>query len=110
MIFYSTRSKDNQATAMEAVLKGIAPDGGLYTPVDFEAMHVDISDLLNKSAVGISSEVIGKILGDFSEDEMRALVETAYAGKFQTEDLTPRGAVRAAPVDHRGPGQAGRSG
>ena len=89
MIFYSTRSRENTATAMEAVHKGIAPDGGLYTPVDFEAMHVDICDLLSKSAVEISAEVIGKILGDFSEDEMCALVEASYAGKFQTEDLTP---------------------
>lgn len=89
MDFYSTRSRDNVASATQAVLKGIAPDGGLYTPVDFEAMQVDLSRLLSMSAVEISAEVIGRILGGFSPDEMRALVEAAYADKFETADLTP---------------------
>ena len=89
MVFYSTRSKDIQANSAEAVLKGIAPDGGLYTPLDFESMRIDLSSLLGKSAVEISAEVIGKILDDFTPAEMRALIEAAYAGKFETEDLTP---------------------
>ena len=38
MKFYSTRSREHQAASMEAVLKGIAPDGGLYTPLDFDSM------------------------------------------------------------------------
>ncbi len=89
MVFYSTRSREHTAAAAEAVLKGIAPDGGLYTPLSFETMQVDISALLSMSAVDISAEVIGKILGDFSQEEMRALIEAAYAGKFETDDLTP---------------------
>ena len=89
MVFYSTRSKDIQAASAEAVLKGIAPDGGLYTPLDFGKMRVDVSALLGKSAVEISAIVIGKILDDFTPAEMRALIEAAYAGKFETDDLTP---------------------
>ncbi len=89
MVFYSTRSKAHTADSTEAVLKGIAPDGGLYTPVDFEQMRVDIGALLNMSAVEISAEVIGKILSDFTPEQMRALIEAAYDGKFETEDLTP---------------------
>ena len=89
MIFYSTRSREYTATAMEAVLKGIAPDGGLYTPIGFEQMHVDLARLLNMSAVEISAEVIGKLLGDFTQEEMLSLIRSAYAGKFETEDLTP---------------------
>ena len=89
MLFHSTRSREHTATATEAVLKGIAPDGGLYTPIDFETMQMDLSNLLSMSAVEISAEVIGKILGDFSPEEMRSLIDAAYAGKFETEDLTP---------------------
>ena len=70
-------------------MKGIAPDGGLYTPVDFDQMQVDVGSLLNMSAVEISAEVIGRILDDFTPEEMRALIEAAYDGKFETEDLTP---------------------
>ena len=89
MVFYSTRSKDIKAASAEAVLKGIAPDGGLYTPLDFDAMRVDVGELLGKPAVEISAIVIGRILNDFTPEEMRALIEAAYAGKFETEDLTP---------------------
>ena len=89
MKFYSTRSNAHFASGTEAVLKGIAPDGGLYTPVDFQQMQVDVGNLLNKSAVELSTEIIGKILDDFSEEEMKGLIEAAYAGKFETEDLTP---------------------
>ena len=89
MKFYSTRSREHQAASMEAVLKGIAPDGGLYTPLDFDSMQVDLGDLLGRNAVEISTLVIGKILDDFAPEEMRALIEAAYDGKFETEDLTP---------------------
>ncbi|MBR1559611.1 MAG: threonine synthase [Clostridia bacterium] len=89
MVFYSTRSKEIQAKSAEAVLKGIAPDGGLYTPLDFDAMRVDLGELLGKTAVELSATVIGKILNDFSPEEMRALIEASYAGKFETDDLTP---------------------
>ena len=89
MILYSTRSREHTASSFEAVLKGIAPDGGLYTPLNFERMQVNVADLLSMSAVQISAEVIGKILDDFTPDEMRALIEASYAGKFETADLTP---------------------
>ena len=89
MVFYSTRSKEIQAASAEAVLKGIAPDGGLYTPLDFDSMQVDVSRLLGKSAVEISAEVIGRILSDFTPEEMGALIRAAYDGKFETDDLTP---------------------
>ena len=52
-------------------------------------MHIDVAELLNKSAVEISAQVIGKILNDFTPEEMRALVEAAYENKFETADLTP---------------------
>ena len=89
MIFHSTRSKEYTANATEAVLQGIAPDGGLYTPVDFAQMQVDVGALLNMSAVEISAEVIGKILNDFTPGEMRALIDAAYEGKFETDEMTP---------------------
>ena len=89
MIFYSTRSKQYTATSCEAVLKGIAPDGGLYTPMDFNRMQIDVGSLLSKNALEISAEVIGRILNDFSAGEMSALIQAAYEGKFTASDLTP---------------------
>ena len=89
MILYSTRSSLYTASSTQAVLKGIAPDGGLYTPISLSELKVDVGSLLNMSAVEISAEVVGKLLDDYSREEMRALMEAAYAGKFETDDLTP---------------------
>jgi len=89
MILYSTRSSRHTASSTQAVLKGIAPDGGLYTPISFADLKVDVGSLLNMSAVEISAEVIGRLLDDFTRDQMRSLIEAAYAGKFETPDLTP---------------------
>lgn len=89
MKYYSTRSQKITANAPEAILKGIAPDGGLYTPMDFSEMQIDLKSVLQMSAVEISAETVGRLLPDFAPEEMRALIEAAYAGKFETEDLTP---------------------
>ena len=89
MVFYSTRSREHTASSAQAVLKGIAPDGGLYTPLSFEEMQVDVGALLSMDAVDISAEIIGKLLNDFTSEEMKALIDAAYEGKFETRDLTP---------------------
>ena len=89
MTLYSTRSSRHTASSTQAVLKGIAPDGGLYTPISFADLKVDVGSLLNMSTVEISAEVVGRLLDDFTREEMRALIEAAYAGKFETPDLTP---------------------
>ncbi len=87
--YFSTRSESVTASAPEAILRGIAPDGGLYTPLDFSGMQLRPAALLDKTAIEIAAEVIGKLLPDFGADEMRALVASAYAGKFETDELTP---------------------
>jgi threonine synthase len=81
MILYSTRSNRHTASSTQAVLKGIAPDGGLYTPISLSELKVDVGSLLNMSAVEISAEVVGKLLDDYSREEMRALMEAAYANE-----------------------------
>lgn len=85
----STRSENHIATAPEAVLAGIAPDGGLYVPDDFSEIRLNPAETLTMSAVDISSAVVGRLLPGFGESEMHALIESAYKNKFETDDLTP---------------------
>ena len=89
MKYYSTRSGSTAATGPEAILRGIAPDGGLYTPLDFSGMQIRPADLLDMSAIEISATVVGKLFPDFAPDEMNRLIERAYRGKFETDELTP---------------------
>ena len=61
MKYFSTRNEKITASGPEAILKGIAPDGGLYTPMDFSQMQIRLQDVLEMSAMEISAAVIGKI-------------------------------------------------
>ncbi|MCR4577451.1 MAG: threonine synthase [Clostridiales bacterium] len=89
MVFYSTRSEKLTADSARAVLTGLAPDGGLYTPLDFGSMQVDIGRLLTLEPAELFAEVTAKILPDFGENEIKRLVPEAYAGKFAADDITP---------------------
>lgn len=85
MEYQSTRDKNLRASACEAVLRGLAPDGGLYVvrpPVD-----LDLHSLLRLDTLGMAERILSALLPDF--DHMGELVRRAYAGKFETEDLTP---------------------
>ena len=90
MKFYrSTRSLAETATASEAIFRGIAPDGGRYTPTSFADMQVSMDEFLGRPALEIARLTLGRLLGEFSAEEIRGVVEKGYEGKFETEDLVP---------------------
>lgn len=86
MMYHSTRSKFDSVPATVAVLRGIAPDGGLYMP---EALDIAFQweSLMGLPAQKMAARILGALLPDF--ENMEALVDHAYRGKFETEELTP---------------------
>ena len=85
MLYHSTRSLCAPVSGAEAVVKGLAPDGGLYVP---EAIpEFDWQSCLALSAQEQAQAILTAFLGDIPH--MDALVRRAYTGKFETEDLTP---------------------
>ncbi len=89
MRYQSTRNHSHTATASEGILRGIAPDGGLYMLPDPGSRPFPMDNLPGMTALDISAAVLSLLLPDFSEAEIRAIVEESYRGKFETEDLTP---------------------
>ena len=85
MKYQSTRNRALTASPAEAVLAGIAPDGGLFMP---EAIpSVDWQALLQEDTLTMSARILSALLPDYPD--MDALVHRGYAGKFETEELTP---------------------
>ncbi len=85
MKYQSTRNRALTASPAAAVLRGIAPDGGLYMP---EAIPVlDWQSLLKEDTLTLSARILSALLPDY--EDMDALVRRGYAGKFETEELTP---------------------
>ena len=85
MRYHSTRSPHFTADSAQALLEGLAPDGGLYMPQaipEFDWQHC-----LRGTSQQMSAAILSALLPDIPQ--MDALVRRAYTGKFETEDLTP---------------------
>ena len=85
MDYISTRGQSPAVDSAQAVLSGLAPDGGLYMPRAIPAF--DWQNCLTLSAQQMSAAILSALLPDIPN--MEALVKRAYTGKFETEDLTP---------------------
>ena len=89
MQYQSTRDSRHTASAAQAILQGIAPDGGLYMLSDPGALSFPMAELVHMSAMEISERVLGLLLPGFTREELHANVTAAYTHKFETEDLVP---------------------
>ena len=85
MIYHSTRDKNLQMDSAQAVLEGLAPDGGLMVPQALPAF--DWEDCLQGDTLSMAKKILSALLPDV--ENMDTLVENAYRGKFSKEDLTP---------------------
>lgn len=88
MRYLSTRNKDISRLPHEAVIHGLAPDGGLYVP-DRLNVHFDVYDFLGKDYQGIAEDVLSAFLDDYPKETIRACVRNAYDEKFDTEEIVP---------------------
>ena len=89
MNYQSTRNAALAASSAEAILNGLAPDGGLYAMPALSGLDFDWQRCLTLSTQGMATEILCALLPDFTHAEMEQLVHAAYTGKFETEDLTP---------------------
>lgn len=87
--YESTRNPKLKATASEAVLKGIAGDGGLYVMRDLEHKSISVGNLRGKSYAEMAEAVLRLMLDDFPEDKIKECVCKAYTNKFSTDEITP---------------------
>ena len=85
MIYHSTRGNAYRVDSAQAVLEGLAPDGGLYMPEALPAF--DWQKCLQGDSLAMATDILSALLPDIPD--MDVLVKKAYTGKFETEDLTP---------------------
>ena len=89
MIFRSTRGDSEELRAAQAIIRGIAPDRGLYVPSEIPAMPFDLSEMKGATYQELAKKVIGAFFTDYTEDEIAACVDGAYDSKFDTEEIAP---------------------
>ena len=85
MELISTRNTNERLEALDASLRGIAPDGGLYVPAYFPRFG-EINSLLGMSYQELAAYVLGLYFDNV--DALGALTEAAYES-FDDERVAP---------------------
>ncbi|WP_215223260.1 threonine synthase [Echinicola shivajiensis] len=77
MKFYSTNNKEHLVSLKEAVIKGLAPDQGLYMPEKIPQLSASFFESIHSMSFReIGYEVIGKIFGqDLDDAQVKELVD-----------------------------------
>lgn len=87
--YQSTRGGECGLTASQAILKGLADDGGLFMPTFIPKLDVSIEELAGMTYQETAYQVMKLFLSDFTEEELRYCIDHAYDGKFDTEEIAP---------------------
>ena len=90
MQYTSTRDGNNAVLSSQCLLSGIAPDGGLFVPLEFPQLSMqEIINLKNMSYTDRAYEVLSRFLTDFSPRELKNCIKKAYGTKFETDEIVP---------------------
>ncbi len=89
VLYKSTRSHTTPVTASQAILKGLAEDGGLFVPDHIPTLEVSMKELSKMTYQEVAYEVMKLYLTDFTEDELKGCINKAYDKKFDTDVIAP---------------------
>ena len=98
LLYKSTRNSEKKVTASEAILKGLAEDGGLFVPEQIPTLDVTMEELKNMTYQETAYAVMKQFLTDFTEEELKHCIDSAYDSKFDTEVIAPL--VKVGDVYH----------
>lgn len=89
LLYKSTRNDNVTVTASQAILKGLAQDGGLFVPECIPGLDTDMDTLAGMTYQETAYEVMKQFLTDFTEEELKSCIAKAYDEKFDTEEIAP---------------------
>ena len=88
-LYHSTREARDTMSSKQAILTGIAPDGGLFVCDNITQATVDLAAICAQEYHATARDVLGTLLSDFTADEIAACVEGAYGEQWDTKAITP---------------------
>lgn len=89
ILYKSTRSNNQPVTASQAILQGLSEDGGLFVPTAIPKLCVTLEQLMEMSYQEVAYEVMSCFLTDFTEEELKHCINSAYDEKFDTKAIAP---------------------
>ena len=89
MFYHSTRSSLESVTSKQAILTGIAPDGGLFVADWIAEKSIDLAKVCSQGFLDNAKLVLGTLLPDYTADEICACVEAAYGKQWDSPEVCP---------------------
>lgn len=79
MQYKSTRDAGLRLEASQVIAQGISEEGGLFVPVNLPDVRNELSELAQMDYCTLAQALFSRFLTDFSEEEIRHCVQSAYA-------------------------------
>lgn len=90
ILYESTRGGEQNITASQAILTGLARDGGLYVPMTMPALPEGFfEEMKDRPYQDVAYAVLRLFLSDYTDEELRECVDLAYDSKFDTPEIVP---------------------
>ncbi len=87
--YISTRGGEEILTSAQAIIKGIANDGGLYVPESIPVLKKKPGALLGMNYREIAFLILSEFFTDYTEQELRNCIDNAYDSKFESREIVP---------------------
>lgn len=87
LLYQSTRGQESKVRASQAILKGLASDGGLFMPAYIPKLDKTMKELSAMTYQETAYEVMKLFLTDYTEEELKSCINRAYDSKFDTENI-----------------------
>jgi len=89
LYYQSTRGDKKRVLSAEAIIKGIADDGGLFVPETIPRLNKDLYKLKSIDYKELAFLIMKEFLIDYRQDELKDCINRAYDNKFDTEIIAP---------------------
>lgn len=89
LLYRSTRNHSEAVTASQAVLQGLAPDGGLFVPDRIPKLETALDELKEMNYQETAYAVMKEFLTDYTEEELKSCIGRAYDEKFEDPAVVP---------------------
>lgn len=87
MNYVSTRGQAPAVTSSQAIINGIAPDGGLYVPEKWPKLKLDWKNLSQQSYQEIATQVFDAFFDDFTVQEIDHIISKSYGNQWEAESI-----------------------
>ena len=89
VLYKSTRGDGTLVTSSQAILKGLADDGGLYVPNQIPKLAKDLGQFAQMDYRQTAFEVLRLMLTDYTDEELHDCIDHAYDAKFDCDEIAP---------------------